>query len=100
MLTPPLTDLDQAPPSRSNGFVLRVVPGQTVSQLLQTLGVRHLKDVRLYSFQSGLLVPLQSDVVELPFQVSLQTWSPYMASTVETELHRVHVPPADRNGRW
>ena len=53
MLTPPLTDLDHAPPSRSNGFVLRVFPGQTVSQLLQSLGVRHLKDVRLYSFQSG-----------------------------------------------
>ena len=95
MLTPPLDD-ESLPPSRSNGFCVEIRPGNTVSHLLHGLGVRHVAEVRVYSLVSGLQVPLNSDVAELPYRTSLQTWSTFLAATVESDLLRAHVPQASR----
>ena len=95
MLTPPLDD-EALPPSRSNGFCIEVRPGNSVSHLLHGLGVRHVSDVRVYSLVSGLMVPLNSDVAELPYKTSIQTWSTFLAATLESDLLRAHVPLASR----
>ena len=55
MLTPPLaavSDDEELPPSRANGFCIEVRPGSSVSHLLGSLGVRHVADVRVYSLVS------------------------------------------------
>ena len=99
MLTPPLaaaSDDEELPPSRANGFCIEVRPGSSVSHLLGSLGVRHVADVRVYSLVSGLAVPLQSDVAELPYAVSIQTWSTYLAATLASDLLRAHVPQPSR----
>ena len=42
------------------------------------------------------MVPLNSDVAELPYKTSIQTWSTFLAATLESDLLRAHVPLASR----